>query len=255
MLLASTRNRGMDRGECPHPPASCRVVSDLHLFTRRSEADRHQESLRDAIRTSETLVLAGDIFDFRWSRFGDATRTALEAERWLEALLSHGPSTQLHYVLGNHDHSPALIERLESLARSTSRFSWHPYHLRLGNAVFLHGDACNPGMTHQRLEAYRQKFAHPVPASEPAQRLYGAAVALRLHTIGARLMFRERAVLRRLTAHLEALAPEWNDEVRNVYFGHTHLTLDGVEHAGRRFHNCGSPMRGLSFRIVEADLS
>jgi UDP-2,3-diacylglucosamine hydrolase len=235
-----------------HP---CRVVSDLHLFTRRSDADEYLGHIQLAVRNSRTFVLAGDIFDFRWSRFPSAEATAEEARRWLEALIKAGPETQFHYVLGNHDHAPALIEQLESLAAAEPRFRWHPYQVRIGNAVFLHGDASNPRMNQERLEAYRLGFAKERPASAMAHRMYRVAMAMRLHVVGARLVFKERFVVRRLTAHLRRLGPEWSNGVRNVYFGHTHLALSGVEHDGRRFHNCGSPMRGLSFQILEADLS
>ncbi len=235
-----------------HP---CCVVSDLHLFTRRSDADQQLEPIKAAVRRSRTFVLAGDIFDFRWSRFSSAEATAGEARRWLEALLAVGPETQFHYVLGNHDHSPALIEQLESLAAAEPRFRWHPYQVRIGNAVFLHGDAGNPRMNQERLEAYRLGFAEERPASIAAQRMYDVAMALRLHVVGARLLFPERSVIRRLTEHLHRLGPEWTTGVRNVYFGHTHRALIGVEYEGRMFHNCGSPMRGLPFHILEADLS
>ena len=237
------------------PAGPCHVISDLHLFTRRSEAELHQSAIEQAARRAGSLVLAGDIFDFRWSRWDSTDATAEAAIGWLTDLLAAAPGTELHYVLGNHDHMPALIHRLEVLAQSVPRFHWHPFHLRLGNALFLHGDAGQPGMTPERLVEYRGKFAIERPASEFQERVYGAVVALRLHVLGARLIFPSRGVVRRIAAHVEALGSVWSENVRNVYFGHTHLALDGVEHEGRRYHNCGSPMRGLSFRILEADLS
>lgn len=235
--------------------APCRVLSDLHLFTRRSGAEELLEQIQFAARASDSFVLAGDIFDFRWSRFPSAEATADEAERWLGDLVERSPTTEFHYVLGNHDHHPAWVERLEQLAAREPRFRWYPYQLRLGNAVFLHGDAGNPGMTQERLESYRGRFADERPASSASQRLYDVVISLRLHVVGAWLMFPEKSVVRRLTTHLRALGSEWTTDVRNVYFGHTHLALSGVEHDGRRFHNCGSPMRGLPFQILEADLS
>lgn len=237
------------------PAVACHVVSDLHLFARRSDAETHQSAIEEAARRAGTLVLAGDIFDFRWSLWGSADATADAAIGWLLDLMAAAPGTEIHYVLGNHDHMPVLMDRLEVLADSVPRFHWHPFHVRLGNALFLHGDAGQPGMTPERLVVYREKFAIERPVSELQQRVYGAVVSLRLHVIGARLIFPSRGVVRRVAAHVEALGSAWSENVRNVYFGHTHRVLDGVEHGGRRYHNGGSPMPGLAFRILEADLS
>ncbi|MGK0482531.1 MAG: hypothetical protein ACJAQ3_002511 [Planctomycetota bacterium] len=115
--------------------------------------------------------------------------TADAAIGWLLDLMAAAPGTEIHYVLGNHDHMPVLMDRLEVLADSVPRFHWHPFHVRLGNALFLHGDAGQPGMTPERMVVYREKFAIERPVSELQQRVYGAVVPLRLHVLGARLIF------------------------------------------------------------------
>lgn len=231
------------------------VVSDLHLFTRRSRALRHVPALHGAARRAAVTVLAGDIVDFRWSELESLDATLDAAERWLGELLDAAVDGELHYVLGNHDHEAAWIVRLEALARAEPRFHWHPFQLRIGDSVFLHGDAAQPGMTSGGLARYRERFARPRRPSRATARAYDVAMAFRAHAVGARAMFPPSAVVRRLGAYLDDIGLEIGRDVHDVYFGHTHLALDALEHRGARFHNGGAPLAGLEFRIVEAHLS
>ena len=63
-----------------------------------------------------------------------------DAIRWLEDLAEDAPGCRFHYVLGNHDHMPPLMQRLDRLADREPNFVWHEYLVRLGSAAFLHGD-------------------------------------------------------------------------------------------------------------------
>lgn len=230
----------------------CHVISDLHMFSRRSRVADHLGEIRDKARSSRTLVLAGDIVDFKWSELGSVEATAGATADWLEELLGHG--CDIHYLLGNHDHHPALVERLKGLAGGHQGFSWHPFHLRLGNAVFLHGDAANVRMNVERLAAYRKRFGGHGQRGMAMNRLYDAAVAARIHVLGARLLYPHRTVLRRLFKYLDEIQCGPAQGVRHVYYGHTHRAMADVEYGGLRFHNCGAPMPGMQFRIVKADL-
>jgi UDP-2,3-diacylglucosamine hydrolase len=157
-------------------------------------------------------------------------------------------------VLGNHDHLPEWTCALDELAGREPRFRWSPFHLRLGNAVFQHGDVSTPGIDPARLPQSRARFAQSRPPSRALERAYDGVVALRLHLLGARLAFPQRAVLRRLSRYLDGVRHEVGDGVRNVYFGHTHIPVDGVEYGGRRFHNGGAAIDGVPFRVLRAEL-
>ena len=233
----------------------CAVVSDLHVFSRRSQVDHHLHEIHEAARRAQTLVLAGDIVDFKWSVHPSVDATADAARTWLEELLERSHDGDVHYLLGNHDHVPALVERLTDLAADEPRFRWHPYHLRLGNAVFLHGDVSRPRMTRERLRAYRERFGGHRQRAAAEQQLYELVHALRLHVVGARFLYPRATVLRRVARYLDEVSDEVGKGVRNVYFGHTHRALFGEEYRGMRFHNCGAPMRGREFQILSADLS
>lgn len=234
--------------------SDCIVLSDLHLFSRRSRVDDQMSTIRSAVRGARTLVLAGDIVDFKWSTLGSFEATAVAARAWLEGLLEENEGLKLRYVLGNHDHLPEWMDGLNALSDAHGRFNWDPYYMRLGNAFFLHGDVCNPRMDQERLGEYRASFAGHSAKGPRAAALYDVVLKLKLHVLGAKLLFPPETVMRRISRYIDELG-DHAAGVRNVYFGHTHLALFGDEYEGRRFHNCGAPMHGLDFRIVTADLA
>ncbi|HTN77248.1 MAG TPA: metallophosphoesterase, partial [Pirellulaceae bacterium] len=78
-------------------------VSDLHLFSRRSQAQRYRDQLHATARDAKVFVLGGDIFDFRWSMLKSVEVTVDAAIIWLEELIAPHPDCQFHFVLGNHD--------------------------------------------------------------------------------------------------------------------------------------------------------
>ena len=89
----------------------CYVFSDLHMFSRRSLAAEQMDQIRATVRKAATLVLAGDIVDFKWSELGSIEETAMATSEWLEDLLGESNRCEIHYLLGNHDHQEALIQR------------------------------------------------------------------------------------------------------------------------------------------------
>lgn len=233
----------------------CAIISDLHLFAKRSQAPSHEAQIHEAARRCDVVVLLGDIFDFKWSRYESHAATADAATAWVQALLDANGSGRVYYVLGNHDHHPELIDRLTDLAERESRFQWHPFHLRIGNAVFLHGDAANTRMNHERLVDYRNRFASHGKPGRVRNHLYDMAVASGLHLLGARLAFPNRQVIQRISRYLDELGANAESGVTDVFFGHTHRALSNEKHAGMQFHNCGAPMSRVKFEILETELS
>jgi len=118
-------------------------VSDLHLFSRRSQGERYVDEIRSAAARAETLVLGGDIFDFTWTDHATIAESVEHAVVWLRQFAAAAPHCGVYYVLGNHDSHQLFIDRLDKLALSVKNFAWHPYCIRLANSVFLHGDMAN----------------------------------------------------------------------------------------------------------------
>jgi len=227
-------------------------VSDLHLFARRSDAPRYAEAIRTAARRSAVLVLGGDIFDFSWSTLPTLADTVEAAFHWLSRLAADHPHCRIHYLLGNHDYCRPFIDYLEGHAGLIPNFAWHYFYLRLGPNVFLHGDVAEKRqMTHERLLEYRSHWLHRPLAGKFSRGAYEVVHRAHLHQPLPFLLHRKRRVARRVLAYLENQGEGPETGVRHVYFGHTHRRIFNYRFHGVTFHNCGAPIAGLRFRILE----
>ncbi len=236
------------------PSLSSYFLSDLHLFARRSSADRLTPRIHEIAKHSHTMILGGDIFDFKWSTRPSLEHSISDSISWLESLVVSNPHCSFYYLLGNHDAHPLFVSALAQLATCHAKLDWHPHFLRLENCVFLHGDIVDCEPCHIALAAHREKVdAKPNP-QWVSHMLYDAAVHARLHRLAATLVKRRKTVLRRLSRYLDeqGLGPDLG--VSDVYFGHTHRNVDGVVFNRLTFHNGGASIKGLPFRIIETKL-
>ena len=166
------------------------VISDLHLFTRRTVADAYRDDMHAAAARADFFVLNGDIFDFRWTTLPDIDETVAAALAWLGDFASRFPRCRFFYVLGNHDGIQPLADRLGDLAAATPNLEWSPSHVRVGRALFLHGDLpLHNGGT--------QPFTRLLPATDKKKGRawnlgYHAFVALRLHRWAAKVHGKQR---------------------------------------------------------------
>lgn len=227
-------------------------VSDLHLFANRSEAARYREAIDEAAAGAAVFVLGGDIFDFRWSTLATIEQTVDAAMRWLTALIAPCPECRFHYLLGNHDYHRQFMERLDVLARSAPNLSWHRFYLRLGDNVFLHGDVADRPTSAARLSKRRSRWLYDKKRGRVRSRFYDAAIATGLHKPLHHVLHPKWLVARRVLAYLEDIGQGPGSGVQHVFFGHTHCVLSHYPYGGLTFHNAGSAIKGLEFRILEA---
>ena len=89
-------------------------LSDLHLFSRRSVGQQRWDQNRTLISAASTIVLGGDMFDFRWSQLGSLDATLDAANLWLENAVALNPRASWVYLLGNHDCHPRLLKLLST---------------------------------------------------------------------------------------------------------------------------------------------
>ena len=131
-------------------------VSDLHLFCRRFDGEQFWNRLLEVSKHAKTVVLGGDIFDFRWTTLPTIEHSANEAIQMLTSLVQKNRECEFHYLLGNHDHHQSFVRRLKRLAGDESNLSRHPYYLRLGRSLFVHGDVATRPMGPEQLEKQRR---------------------------------------------------------------------------------------------------
>lgn len=231
------------------------VVSDLHLFSRRSDYTLHEKGIFEAASKADVFVLNGDTFDFRWTTLPSTELTVAAAIRWLRCLTERFPHCHFHFILGNHDNVKMFIDALKRLDVERSNLTWHPYYLRLGDKVFLHGDVSDRKMSHKTLIKRRSRWLDDDRPRHPIMHdLYDMALRINLHRAAHLMRFPPRRVARRVKAYLEEVGHGPDDGIRHVYFGHTHAAMSNFHYRDLVFHNTGSPMRGLEFNMLRVEL-
>jgi UDP-2,3-diacylglucosamine hydrolase len=227
-------------------------ASDLHLFSRRSQAPRHVTALHAAAARASQFILGGDIFDFRWSQFPSSEETTSHAVRWLDEFVGAHPHVDFHFVQGNHDCNRRFVAALDKYRLTRPNLSLHTYFHRSGKNVFLHGDAADhPEMCAGRLTQRRDHWSHDESRSRVRHVLYGLAVTARLHRLAGKVANPRRRVVHRILGYLNRIEQGPASGVDHVYFGHTHDAMQHYRYGGVTFHNPGSPMPGLKFNILE----
>jgi len=229
-------------------------VSDLHMFSRRSQSHLHEDEILALAADAHTFVLGGDIFDFRWSTLPSVAATVDASIEWLERLVGENGHCKFHFVLGNHDSNQRFVERLGGLSQAATNLEWHEYYVRLGQSMFLHGDVADRRMTQRKLIESRTRWQEDEQRSPIRHLLYDSVVHLRLHKIAATCIHRPRRVAKRILVYLEDIGHGPASGLQDVYFGHTHAPMSEFEYAGLKFHNGGAPINGLDFRILETNL-
>jgi UDP-2,3-diacylglucosamine pyrophosphatase LpxH len=230
-------------------------VSDLHLFANRSRGDAHLERIRIAADEADYFVLGGDIFDFKWSTLGDLRASVDAAAAWIHDLCLRAPSTQVQFLLGNHDYHDEFIRRLPALSNQLPNFEWHRFYLRLGNTIFVHGDVADRRMTAQMLEERRSRWNGHRQRGRFHSRAYDLVVKSRVHMLVPRAVYPRRIVARRILSYLQDIGHCPHHGVEQVCFGHTHLPLADYRYGGLCFHNGGAPIGAGKFRILELELN
>lgn len=200
------------------------------------------------------IMLGGDIFDFRWAEHTSHHQTLDAIRSWLEQLFTRYPDARVAYVLGNHDSHPEMFPLLNDLSRAYSRFVWDPVWVRLGDCLFCHGDMLDAGGGGAKLATYRQQFHHERPASRMAHRAYDAAVAIRLHRAIPTLRHRPLATCQRLAAYLWLENIPQMSEITRVFFGHTHMPVDGYRIEKLTFFNPGASLKHLPFHPINFEV-
>ncbi len=219
------------------------VVSDLHLFAQRSEGESRFRDLAPTLDGVDTLVLNGDTFDFRWALCPHSESIPL-ALNWLSELTVQFPQLEIHFLAGNHDCLPRFVDELCHLP--SVRF--HPHYLILGSNLFLHGDPANRKMDLDDFRQYRSVWERDSPRNKTQARLYGLTDTLGLSKVFHHLYFSGGLAESRIEWHLDQCLPGWSDDIRDCYFGHTHVPFRDRNRGRIRFHNTGAAIRGMRFQ-------
>ncbi len=231
-------------------PRTVTFISDLHLYSDRSNYAEHLSAIDEAIRASELCVWGGDLFDFRWTRLGDEATTIASATAWLRDWLVKYPAKQFVFLNGNHDAHGPLRSAVGKLAQLHDNLISDLDVLRIEDCLLLHGDLIEGSGTRESLAAYRSTWERKPVASPIQSRVYDAAIAIRLHKAAASAAHRHRGTCRKLWQSVSRELEGEVDGVRRVVFGHTHRQLRGFRVGDIEFFNGGATVRHVSFAPV-----
>jgi UDP-2,3-diacylglucosamine hydrolase len=227
------------------------VISDLHLFAQRSNAEHHMEAVHELASETEALVLNGDLFDFRWTTLASIEDTEKAAIDWLHDVVARHPHCQFYYILGNHDCLKAFVTKLDHMCHDTPNIEWNPTHYRFGNTLFMHGDLAlsknNGGPFNRTLVEEERRMAQTLHHG------YRAVVGMRLHKVISGYHVPKncaRRILRSFDQDNEGIA----SGVDEIFIGHTHRPFSNYHYQGKVFHNTGSAIRGQKFNMIPTTL-
>jgi UDP-2,3-diacylglucosamine hydrolase len=228
------------------------VVSDLHMYTRRSHVEPCEEKIREVADAADFIVLNGDIVDFKWSTVGCNNTTIDAATRWLTSLATDHPSCRFYYILGNHDAFRPYADRLALLADAHDNLYWHPTHLQFGTALFHHGDLL---LSRDPADHWTRPMHEKIGVKGGVPNMiYDATVSARLHKLPA-VINQPRRIARRVTAAVRASSRPEHEQVTDLYIGHTHEPFADHESGGILVHNTGSAMKGLTFNMLHVEVA
>lgn len=226
------------------------------MFSQRSGFAEHEEKIYEAASQADFFILNGDTFDFRWTTLPTIDETVLEAVHWLDTLTERFPNCHFHFILGNHDNNQAFIESLSRLAVERANLSWHPYYLKLGDSVFLHGDVSDkPMMDAAGLERHREGWLLDTTRHPVLHHIYDFLLHLGVHRIIQAAKYPPKRVVKRVLWYLDEVGLSATNGIRHVYFGHTHGAMQNFRYGGLYFHNTGSPMKGLEFNVLRIEIA
>jgi|GEM_PF-269672 len=234
------------------------ALSDLHLLRHPNTSTISLDQLPEMTTQYQLVIFNGDMFDFEWTSFKtepDAIRFAL---RWVKDLAQSQPDCKFVFLAGNHDHDPLYSEGIERLAAENPNVHWKFEYLRVGDKVFLHGDATHIGARLESLPALRRRWSATRRKLSSLRRFYhffnSPAKIAKITSV-----LPKKYWARRISAYLQAAMKEEFEEIKDVYFGHTHVAFRDYVFENHVYHNSGSSIKGvkmlpLEFRFEHEDL-
>ena len=221
------------------------VFSDLHMFSFVSEWERRMPSIEQGCRKANIVVMNGDLFEFKRSRFPTRDETVSAAVAWLKTLVEMFPQVKFEYLLGNHDCAEDLVRALRGLADGYHNLRITDDFLVLGKNLFLHGDVCDSGPSREALAALRTRYSS---TQRSLTSIAFAELVTRTRLNAVEYLRRKPETLAAaISAYLSNVAPELHGRIERIFFGHTHVPFTGFKHAGITFENTGCAVHGLGW--------
>lgn len=217
----------------------CLTLSDIH-YSNVSSSSRHlmHNAIYPAVQKSELVVFNGDWLGIIPKKRRDLDSIVSENLKLLEQWLDNNSETLFGFVIGNHDRVMPFLEGLKQLEASHPNLIVSAKYLRVGDALFLHGDqhsrvkpftaddiSVRPSMlsTRERKQyAKHNKALPPVEVTEHQRRI--------LHTLNQE-------------------DPQLLEGIKHIFSGDTHKPYTNNEFEGLLMHNSGGAIERKNKRF------
>ncbi len=225
------------------------VISDLHLFTKRSYAEDFFNSFKNDLNQADFLVMNGDMFDFAWTTFRTIEETIDASCQWIADLLKAYPSCHFYYIFGNHDSLEPFVQKLRALEKASKNLSLHDTHVLLNNHLFTHGD----------LPLLKKNPCHRTIPKTIRKKglflnwLYALIVKCRVHKI-VYSFFSPMYCANIFAKAFEACPQNMTKDHWHVYFGHTHFPFENFQYKNYYFHNTGAAIHHIVCKRIEVHI-
>ncbi|MFO0417003.1 MAG: metallophosphoesterase [Pseudomonadota bacterium] len=227
------------------------VVSDLHIFSSSSLYSRYIPNFIRAVQQHAVVVLNGDTFDFKRSIYSSSAETTKHAIDWLDKLCLDHPQTTFYYLIGNHDCHLQFLSALKEQLSELANLTVIPDALKLGDKIFIHGDVVDLPAGCNDLAKSRARYAQAEPSL--LSKLSAEVITrLRLNLVEY-LRHSNQRLAAKILSYLDFAMPDFRQNTREIFFGHTHVPIRHFEYDGIIFHNTGSLVRGLTWMPMEFD--
>jgi UDP-2,3-diacylglucosamine pyrophosphatase LpxH len=228
------------------------VISDLHIFSYASLYERYLPMLEAAASTYKIVVLNGDTFDFKRSRYANNRETSHAAIEWLGSLCVRNPETTFYFLIGNHDCNYSFVDELTLLEKRCANLHVSHDVLQIGSSLFVHGDVCDLPRGSLDIDGLRARYSSQERSIGSI--LFAQVVTyLRLNVVEY-IRHRNFDLASRILYYLKKKYPEKLSATERIFFGHTHVPFTDLMVDGIKFSNTGSAIRGLKMNALEFPL-
>jgi hypothetical protein len=225
----------------------CLTLSDIH-YGNVGSSSKHlmHNAIYPAVQKSELVVFNGDWLGIIPKKRRDleniVSENLVELEKWLD----ENPKTLFGFVLGNHDRVELFLEGLKELERKHPNLIVSSKYLRMGDALFLHGDQ------HSRVKLNTFDDISPgsqVLSSEARKRYVKNFKAIPPTEIAE--------YQRRIIHNLQEEDPQLLVGVKHIFSGDTHKPYTNNEFEGFMMHNTGGAVerKNKRFNMLNFELS
>jgi UDP-2,3-diacylglucosamine pyrophosphatase LpxH len=214
------------------------VISDLHLLSERSIFTLNLQPLYNIISNKNILVLNGDIFDLKWSIIKKE-----KVSEYINAFFKKCSelADEVYFIYGNHESYTEQKILIENAVKNLDNVKTYEHYFIFNEHFFTHSDL---EIGKKPARSFKPKMHYK---NKTISKIYGFIIFLRIGNLVAKF-FTANYCAPKLHSHNKSIIEQNN--IKNVYFGHTHLPFNNYIYNEITFSNTGSAVKYMGFNPI-----